>query len=851
MNLFRTLERVKTWHFFLAAVLFSEFFTFLLNSLQSIFRWGMVSRELVEIGAIDAVFVSIMVTCILVPLLRYSTKIVLEREVLQKEIAERKQRELALRESEESYRVLFNQDPLPGWVYDAQTYRFLLVNNAALKHYGYTSEEFLSMTIKDIRPSEEIDRLLKFSSEIRDLPAASRFWRHRKKDGTLIDVEISSHPILFDGKKARRVIVHDVTERKRLQNEVSLREQRLNSFFKGATAGLALFDRDLRFIRINDTLAGMNGFPAEEHIGRTVREILPELAPVIEPIFQRVLSTGEPVLDMEVAGETPSNPGVQRHWLESFFPVVDAGGALDGVGTIVVEITRHKRAEEALLESERRYKSLIETTVDGIYRSDADGFFRFINQAGAEMFGHKSPAEMIGKTVLEYWVDPKDRVSFLDELKREKRLRAYAVRGRKKDGSVIHLEISSHVLEDGQGRFMGVEGILRDVTEKTNLEAQLRHAQKMEAVGQLAGGVAHDFNNILSAIIGFSALGEMKLPHDHPVRHYMQQILQSSERAAALTQSLLAFSRKQPLRLELLGINEVIGRFEKFLIRLLREDIELVIHHADEELTVLVDRGQIEQVVMNLVTNARDAMPNKGRLSIATMHVVLGEDFVKVHGYGRTGDFAVISVTDSGVGMDEKTRRKIFEPFFTTKEVGKGTGLGLATVYGIVKSHDGFINVYSEPGRGTSFKVYLPVAHSAEGVKAPAVRRPKELQGGTETILLAEDDAALLTMTSIVLREMGYTVIGAADGNEAVNKFIEHQDSIRLVILDGIMPGKNGKEVYNEVTALCPDTRCLFISGYAEDIFTKDGIQQDEVTFLTKPITPSVLLKKVREVLDR
>ncbi|MFI5296429.1 MAG: PAS domain S-box protein [Thermodesulfovibrionales bacterium] len=811
----------------------------------------MISRELVEIGAIDAVFVSLIVTFILMPIVKYSTKILLEREVLQNEVAERRQREVALRESEESYRVLFNQDPLPGWVYDTETYGFLLVNDAAQQQYGYTSEEFLSMTIKDIRPSDDSDRLLEFSSEIRDRSAVSSFWRHRKKDGTLIDVEINSHPILFGGKKARRVIVHDITERKRLQNEVLLREQRLNSFFKGATAGLALFDRDLRFMRINDTLAEINGFPAKEHIGRTVREILPELAPVIEPIFQRVLAGGEPVLDIEVTGETPRDPGVRRHWLESFFPVVDAEGNMDGVGTIVVEITRHKRAEEALMESERKYKSLVETTVDGIYQSDADGFFRFINQAGAEMFGHKSPEEMIGKSVLGYWADPKERASFLDKLKRAKGLKVYPLRGKKKDGSVIHLEMSSHVLEDGQGRFMGIEGILRDVTERVDLEAQLRHAQKLEAVGQLAGGVAHDFNNILSAIMGYGTLAEMKLPHDHPVRHYMQQILQSSERAAALTRGLLAFSRKQPLRLELLGINEVIGKFEKFLRRLLREDIELNIHYADEELKIMADRGQIEQVVMNLVTNARDAMPNKGRLSIETMRVVLGDDFVTVHGYGRTGDFAVIAVTDSGVGMDGETREKIFEPFFTTKEVGKGTGLGLATAYGIVKSHDGFINVYSEPGRGTSFKIYLPVVHPAGGVQPPAVQQLEEIQGGTETILLAEDDAALLTMTSLVLRQMGYTVIEAANGNEAVDKFVEYKNAIKLVILDGIMPGMNGKEVYSEVTALCPDMRCLFISGYAEDIFTKDGIQQDEVAFLTKPILPSVLLKKVREVLDK
>jgi CheY-like chemotaxis protein len=303
--------------------------------------------------------------------------------------------------------------------------------------------------------------------------------------------------------------------------------------------------------------------------------------------------------------------------------------------------------------------------------------------------------------------------------------------------------------------------------------------------------------------------------------------------------------------MELLGVNSVISKFEKFLLRLLREDIDLVTRYSAGELSIMADRGQIEQVVMNLVANARDAMPAKGTLTIETKSAVLDESFAAAHGYGKPGTYALLSVSDTGAGMNDETKRRIFEPFFTTKEVGKGTGLGLATVYGIVKAHDGFINVYSEPSRGTMFRIYIPLVRSGETAPEPVKQEPSSLKGGTETILLAEDDAILRKMTCTVLRHMGYTVLEAENGQEAVEKFIENKDIIRLVILDGIMPKMNGKEAHKEISVLVPGVRCIFMSGYAEDIFTKDGILQAEVTFLSKPVTPSVLLGNVREVLDQ
>lgn len=421
-----------------------------------------------------------------------------------------------------------------------------------------------------------------------------------------------------------------------------------------------------------------------------------------------------------------------------------------------------------------------------------------------------------------------------------------------KNGENIYTEVKSYPIKDASGNVTSVVEIMNDITEKRRLEEQLRQAQKLEAVGVLAGGVAHDFNNILSAIIGYTHVALMKMKEDEPLRHELEQVLAASERATTLTQSLLAFSRKQVVNLAPVDVNGLIERFEKFLRKLIREDIELRTRVSKDSLVVMADSGQIEQVLMNLVANARDAMPGGGRLTIETAAVHLSDDFTKAHGYGKPGDYALIAVTDTGVGMDERTREKIFEPFFTTKEQGKGTGLGLAMVYGIVKKHDGFINVYSEPGKGTTFKIYLPLTRSA----ADETDRTERIQdmpvaGGTETVLVAEDDDALRRLVTTVLRHYGYTVIEAADGMEAIRKFTEHKDAIRLAVLDGIMPKKNGKEVYDELQAAAPGLKVIFMSGYAEGVLTESEMREKGLTFLLKPISPNELARRVREALDR
>jgi signal transduction histidine kinase/CheY-like chemotaxis protein len=385
--------------------------------------------------------------------------------------------------------------------------------------------------------------------------------------------------------------------------------------------------------------------------------------------------------------------------------------------------------------------------------------------------------------------------------------------------------------------------------EQRKLQAQLMQAQKMEAVGLLAGGVAHDFNNILTAIIGYANLLRKKALADEQLAFFASQILSASNRAAGLIRSLLAFSRKQVIEPKPVDLNVIVQGIDRIAKRLIGEDIEFRTVLADRALTVMADSGQMEQVLLNLCTNARDAMPHGGNLTIETGSVVVDEDARRLNFLDRTGWYGVVCVSDTGVGMDEGTRKQIFEPFFTTKEVGKGTGLGLSIVYGTIKQHNGTINVYSETGKGTTFKIYLPlIAAAGEAVQPKAEARPA---GGNETILLAEDENDVRVLITHVLRDAGYRVIEAATGEDAVKTFAGHADGISLLISDVIMPKMNGKDAYVQIKKIRPDIKALFISGYTADIIKSEGILEEGLPFLSKPIIPDQLLRKVREVIDR
>jgi PAS domain S-box-containing protein len=493
--------------------------------------------------------------------------------------------------------------------------------------------------------------------------------------------------------------------------------------------------------------------------------------------------------------------------------------------------------------------AIVASSDDAIIGKTPEGIITSWNGGAEKIYGY-SQGEIVGKSI-SILVPPgleDETPRILARIRSGEHIEHYETARQRKDGRLIQISLTISPIYDAQGRIIAASAVGRDITEKAKLEEQLRHSQKMEAIGLLAGGVAHDFNNILTAIIGFANLVKMKMAPGDPLRAGIDQILVSSDRAAHLTQGLLAFSRKQVIIPKPADLNAIVRSVEKLIGRLIGEDIEFTTQLSAQSLIVMADAGQIEQVLMNLATNARDAMPNGGELSICTGKMVVGEDSAGAHEYGPPGRYAMITVSDTGAGMNEATREKIFEPFFTTKEPGKGTGLGLSMVYGIVKQHEGNLSVSSEPGKGATFRILLPLI--ATEVEEPFAETDAPPPGGTETILLAEDDLDVRDLTTTVLRDFGYRVIEAVDGKDALEKYAGDSGNIDLLILDVIMPRMGGKETFDAVKAINPGSKILFISGYTADGFHKKGLFSEGVQFIAKPMSPFELLKKVRAVLD-
>ncbi len=524
------------------------------------------------------------------------------------------------------------------------------------------------------------------------------------------------------------------------------------------------------------------------------------------------------------------------------------------IANTLAGIIVRRQAEDSLVESEQKLQAITDTASDAIILIDHDEKIIYWNTSATRMLGYE-PEEIMGKNImiimpLRYReTHARAFKKFIETGQGTLFGKTYEVFTVKKDGTEIPVELAvSGISLNGEWH---AAGIIRDISERKILEGQLMQAQKMEAVGQLSGGIAHDFNNILTVIIGYGNILQIKMKEDDQLRSHVGHILEAAGRAASLTQSLLAFSRQQILNPRPHDLNEIIRRVENLLRRVIGEDIDLHTTLKHVTLTVNADSGQIEQALMNLATNARDAMPHGGSLAVETDVTELDNAFIRGYGYGEVGTYAVVSVKDTGTGMDSVTQKRIFEPFFTTKELGKGTGLGLAMVYGIVKQHHGFINVYSEPGKGTTFKIYLPLIDTKlEELKLPTNIPEDKLPHGSETVLIAEDDETLRLLFRSVLTESGYHVIEAENGIEAVIKFMNNKNMIKIVLLDIIMPKKGGKEAYEEIIKVRPDVKFLLMSGYTADIKIAEELRRKGVEFMLKPISPRDLLKRVRACLD-
>jgi PAS domain S-box-containing protein len=511
--------------------------------------------------------------------------------------------------------------------------------------------------------------------------------------------------------------------------------------------------------------------------------------------------------------------------------------------------------ERAIQEGQEQFGRMFEKSPLGMVTVGSDFHFIRANAAFCRMLGYTNE-DLTSLSFMD--ITQSDHIAE-DVLKvndlMNKKIQLYQTEKRyvRKDKEVIWGSTIVNVMRDSDDRFLYFFATVEDITrrkqseeERIRLEFQLFQSQKMEAIGTLAGGIAHDFNNLLTVISGFSSLLKTSMQKKDPKMAYVDQILISSEKAAQLTKGLLAFSRKQEISLLPLNINNTIKATSKLLKRLLTEDIELKIRLSKENAIIMADHTQIDQILFNLATNARDVMPHGGTLIIETNVVGLNDEFINAHGYGALGEYILLDVTDTGSGMDEATRERIFEPFFTTKAVGKGTGLGLSTVYGIVKQHNGYITVYSEPNIGTTFHIYFPIVD--EIIRENEDTQPP-IKGGDETILVAEDDTGVRLLISKVLTDNGYRTIEAVDGVDAIEKF-KATPAVDLLIFDSVMPKMNGLETYHEIQKINQDIKVIFTSGHTRDVFLDKGIQDDKFNFLQKPISPSALLRKIREVLD-
>jgi PAS domain S-box-containing protein len=913
-----------------------------------------------------------------------------------RDVTDRWRAEEELRDSERQYRLLFHSNPNPVWVFDLETQAFLEVNEAAIQKYGYSREEFLAMTISDIRPPEK-DR--PHEPAMPDAVSQGVVWRHRRKDGSLIDSEVIWTPMFFNDRFAALAMAVDVTERRRVEHRnavFSKLSQHLSAATTAAEAAriiceaadalfqwvdfaLDLYDagRDevnslLNITTVEGRRLEVPPSPQPKTANALVRRVIekgPELLTATEsndhaaaimlvPIRKgkhvigliliqnhrpgsyserdlamlqmladqcagaleriraeqslretqkrfRDLFENSPdaifvedldgtVLDVNFAacvlhgmtrdqliGKNAINDLVSaRHreearrifpnlssgkmfWVEGesltadgrFTPVEVRAARIeyDGKPALLLhvrDITDRQAAAAALQSSEMLFRSVWANSVDGMRLTDENGVIVAVNDAYCKMTGLEAAA-LEGKPFTVVYAESENREQLLRDLQ-EHFAKRVASRKRQEqrtlhNGRTLALEITESFIEI-RDRPLLMLSLFRDVTAQKRLEEQFRQSQKMEAIGQLAGGVAHDFNNILTVIHGHAALLAAAGLDESGARS-AQQIAQSAERAAGLTRQLLTFSRRQLIQPKRLDMNKIVGNMTDMLGRILGEDVTLQLNYSTAPATVEADTGMMEQVLLNLAVNARDAMPRGGQLSVRIAVVDMDESHLQRHPEARAGRFVCVSKSDTGCGIPPENLSRIFEPFFTTKEVGKGTGLGLATVYGIVKQHEGWVEVESVVGKGTTFRIYIP--HIAEERRTETSAAQIIVRGGTETILLVEDEKPVRELVARILQKQGYTVMQAGAGAEAVEVWRAHKDKIHLLLTDLIMPGAmNGRELAEALWAERPDLKVIFTSGYSADIVGKDFKIESDLNFLQKPYHPQTLALTVRRCLD-
>ena len=729
-----------------------------------------------------------------------------------------------------------------------QDLRVVTVSRSFYEFFKVKPEETVGQLIYDLGNKQwDIPRLRELLETI--LPEKTTFDNYEvEHDFATIGrrVMLLNARQIEQGMGKERIIllaIEDITERKRSGRPVEESELRYRRIFETATDGIVLLEkREGHIVHANPAAEKMMGYSEAEYIGKMLKDIGVPIDMNDFPMIMESLDKSGILNYEDVPIKSKSGQDVHA----DVYMVNRAKLAQCNIR----DISERKQAEKILKEEKKFIENALNTLQDIFFVFDLEGRFLRWNKTMNAVTGYTDKEISLKKVTDFFREDEKERVSkaILKGIKEGNApVEAIIVT---KDGREIPYAFNAAILSDAQNKPVGISGVGRDITDHQKLESQLRHAQKMEAVGTLAGGIAHDFNNILNVIMGYGAMVADTLEAGSPAKEDMNEVLIAADRAADLTRRLLIFSRKDVVNIMPIDINEIILGLKKMLARIIRESIEFTIELSDMPLTVLADAGQIEQVLINLAVNSKDAMQEGGRLTISTGLEELDDEYDAAQGDRKPGRYALITVADTGQGMDAETRKKIFEPFFTTKEIGKGTGLGLAISYGIIKQHGGYTNVYSEPGQGTVFKIYLPLSEEAASPdKEKEAAAP--VKHGNETVLVAEDDASVRQLATIVLESFGYSVIAAVDGEDAIAKFMENRERISIVMLDMIMPKKNGKEVGEAIRKVSAGVKILFASGYTTDMIKGKELREAGSDFIQKPFTPKDLLIKVREILDR
>jgi PAS domain S-box-containing protein len=763
--------------------------------------------------------------------------------------------EQASAESEMSYRNLFDSSTDGMFILDLDG-NFIDANKTAYERLGYTREEFLALNIVKLDHPGFAARVPERIKQIREKDVAVFESEHLRKDGSVMPVEVSSRLLEYSGNQVFFSVVRDITQRKLAEAALQKSEKMLQAIIEAEPECVKVLDENANLIMMNRAGLDMLQTDSLEQVkGRCVCPMITsEYRPAFMELTRRVFRGESGTLLFEMVGMKG------RHlWLETHaVPLRNEKNEITALLGVTRDVTRHKRAEEELREKEEKYRLLFESANDGIFIHDETGFTD-CNRKGSEMYG-LTKEEIIGRSPVDFAPEKQPDGRLSSQVAAEK-IRAalggvpqvFEWQPVRADGSPFDVEITLSRLELG-GR-MHLQAIVRDISERRRaeeerqkLQAQLFQSQKMESVGRLAGGVAHDFNNMLTAILGYTEMAMMECgPSENP-HSYLRVIEQSALRSADLVQQLLAFARRQTVAPRILDLNDTVEGLLRMLRRLLGEDIDFGWIPGTGLWPVKIDASQIDQLLTNLCVNARDAISGVGKITIETANVVFDEGYCVMHPGFVPGEYVMLAISDNGCGMSKELLDHIFEPFFTTKEAGKGTGLGLATVYGIVRQNEGFVNVYSEPGKGSTFKVYLP-RFAGEVIEPTAATVTETPRGSGETVLLVEDEASILAMGRDMLEALGYRVVTADTPAEAIRQGKALTGEIQLLITDVVMPEMNGRDLAKLLGEIRPGLKCLFMSAYTANVIAHRGILDKGVHFLQKPFSVKALGIKVHEAL--